>query len=93
MPSVSFYASMTIIKNDDHIIQSFVLGTHIEYNLKLLCQILGLPNKSDQYYLTTFDDLPAHDKSEFKVYTAITNTGGKVKIATHLKKACRVVSK
>lgn len=55
-----FYANMTIIDVDDPVIQSFILGTHIKFNLERLCEILQLHNEGDRYYLTTYDDLSAY---------------------------------
>lgn len=42
-----FYANMTVVDDDDLIIQSYILGRPIEFNIKLLCQILKLPNEAD----------------------------------------------
>lgn len=51
------YANVTITEDDDPIIQSFVLSTHIEFNLVLLSQILQLLDEGDHCYLTTATSL------------------------------------
>lgn len=46
-----FYANMTVINDTEPIIQPSMLGTHIEFNLGSLCQILELPNEGDPVIL------------------------------------------
>lgn len=55
---------MTMIDGDDTVIQSSILGTPCELNLKHLCQILKLSNEGDHCYLTTHDNLPGRTEKE-----------------------------
>lgn len=55
---------MSVINDPEPIIQSSVLGTHIEFNLSLMCQILELPNIGDHCYLTVVDNLPTYGRTK-----------------------------
>lgn len=75
-----FYANMSIVDRDEPVIQSLILGTQIEFNVKHLCQILNLPMRP--LYLTAYEDLPACGRTNEEVHSIITNTVLKPKTAT-----------
>lgn len=53
------------------ILRSHILDIPVEFPVAYLCDILGLPNKGGNVFLSSFDKLFAVSKTESKVFSKV----------------------